>query len=486
MNDIKTYLNFIDGQMVPASGGQTIDCLNPATGEIVGRVQNSGVRELNQAVLAADRAFHQADWRYNPGRRAAALMKYADRLEAESEGLARLLTLNNGKILNEARGEVAGCIDGVRYFAGLARNIFGKSLNISENSMSVLLREPLGVVGAIAPFNWPCYLLFRGMLPALAAGCAVVAKPATATGAATGAMIDILAEIEEIPAGIVNAVTGPGATVGDALARHPLVGLINFTGDEATGVEVARAAAPGIKRLSLELGGKSPNVVFDDADMDKALPAAVWAFLATAGQLCMAGTRLVLQEGIYDEFLKKLVAEVEKFKVGNGLEDGVMMGPMINQAQFDKVMGFIELGRKEGRVVTGGGRPAGSDPKGLFIAPTIVTDLPPESDLVQKEIFGPVLVVQKFKTDEEAMAIANGTRFGLAAAVWTRDVNRAVRVSREIKAGTVWVNTYNKFYFPAEFGGYKASGVGRGQGEESVLECTEIKHLNFDIQPTYF
>lgn len=483
----KTYLNYIDGQWVKSCTGKTFSCINPANGEIVGYTQQSNEKDMQSAIEAANNAFNNTNWRFNAGLRNKVLMEYARLVANKKEVLAQLLTMNNGKTIIEARAEIDGCIDGIQYYAGLARNVFGRSVTPSEDSLGVLSREPIGVIGVISPWNWPAWLMIRGMVPALAAGNAVVVKPASLTSAISMEMIEILSEVKDLPKGIVNVVTGPGQTIGELLAKSDAVGMINFTGDVSTGVKISESAAESIKKVSLELGGKSPNVIFGDADLNKAIPGAIWGFLYTSGQLCMAGTRLVVQDTIYDEVLIRLKEEIESLKVGNGLDESCHIGPVVSQSQLDRVMGYIELGKKEGKLITGGYRLTGANfDKGFFIAPTVFAELEHNSRLVQEEIFGPVLVVQKFHTEEEAIKIANGTRYGLAAAVWTTDVNRAVRVAREIKAGTVWINTYNKFYTEAEFGGYKASGIGRTHGVEALLECTEIKHINFDIKPTYF
>ncbi len=482
---MKTYLNYINGELVAASTGKTMSCINPANGDVIAYAQESDASDMEKAIAVANEAFHATNWRYNSALRSTALMQYANLVEARKDELAELLTLNNGKTIGESHAEIGSCIDGLRYYSGLARNVFGKSVVPSEDSLAVLVREPIGVIGVISPFNWPAWLMIRGMVPALAAGNAVVVKPASVTAAISMALIEILTQVDGIPKGIVNVVTGPGGSVGETLVSHPDVGLINFTGDERTGINISESSAKTLKKLSLELGGKSPNVVFDDADLSKAVPGAIWAFLFTSGQLCMAGTRLIVQDTIHDEFVGLLKAEIEKLKVGNGMDPGTHIGPLISKPQLDKVLKYISIGKAEGTVVTGGGQPAGLE-KGFYVAPTVITGLKEDSALVQEEIFGPVLVVQKFSTEEEAIRLANGTRFGLAGAVWTLDVNRAVRVAREIKAGTVWVNTFNKFYTEVEFGGYKASGIGRTHGEEAMLECTEIKHINFDIKPTYF
>ncbi len=481
------YMNLIDGQWIQSETGITFECVNPANQEIIGYAQKSNENDMQKAIDSAKKAYIKSDWRRDPNLRYRVMIECASLLEQHKGELAHLLTLNNGKTIGEAESEISSCIDGFQYYAGLTRNMFGRSINPSEDSLAVLCREPMGVVGIISPWNWPAWLMVRAMAPALAAGNAVVIKPASYTAAINMKVISILSQVKELPKGIVNAVSGPGGVVGELLAKSEKVNMIDFTGDAATGEKITIAAARTVKKVSLELGGKSPNVIFDDANLNKAIPGAIWAFLFTSGQLCMAGTRLVVQDTIYDEVLKRLKVELEKLKVGNGLDERSHMGPLVSEDQLNTVMKYIELGKKEGKLLTGGFRLTGGDyDKGFFVPPTVFTDLPRDSKLVQEEIFGPVLVVQKFHTEEEAIEIANDTRYGLAGAVWTNDVSRAVRVAREIEAGTVWINTYNKFYTEAEFGGYKLSGVGRTHGVEALLECTEIKHINFDIKPTYF
>jgi betaine-aldehyde dehydrogenase len=478
----KTYLNFIGGEWVPAVTGKTIEVINPANQEVIAHAQQSGERDMENAIAAARRAFAGSDWRENSGRRANALTAFAQLLADNKEALARLYTSNNGKTINEARGELDGCIDTLRYNAGMARNVFGRFVEPAPGAFSVIAREPVGVVGIITPWNWPVQLMLREMVPALAAGNAVVVKPASITAAISMAVIELLATVSDFPAGIVNVVTGPGQLIGEVIATSEQVNMISFTGDGSTGQRIAELAAKSVKKVVLELGGKSPNVLFADADLDKAIPAALKAAYLTSGQVCMAGTRLVVEESIFAEVVGRMKAATEKLKVGNGLDESCNLGPLASKSQLDAVMGYIEAGKKEGTLITGGYRLTGRDyDQGFFVAPTIFTDLDNNSQLVQEEIFGPVLVVQKFRTEAEAVEIANGTRFGLAAAIWTKDVNRAIRVAKAIKAGTVWVNTYFKLYNQTEFGGSKASGIGRTRGIDGLLEFTETKHINFDI-----
>ena len=478
---LKTYLNYVGGEWIPSVTGKTFAMTNPADSSVIASAQQSGEADMENAISAANEAFRSSKWRKNSALRAKVLFVWANMLTERKEELARIYTANNGKTVAEARMELDSCIDIIQYTAGLARNIFGRSIDPAENSLSVILREPIGVVGVISPWNWPVQLMLREMIPALAAGNAVIAKPASLTAAISMEVIELFSKAADLPKGILNAVTGPGQLIGEAMAASEKINMISFTGDGSTGQRIAAIASKTCKKVTLELGGKSPNILFEDADLKKAIPAAVKAVFMTCGQVCMAGTRLVVQDSIFDKVVAAVKEETEKLKVGNGLDSTCQMGPLVSRNQLESVMAYVELGKKEGKLVTGGYRLTGAlYDNGNFVAPTIFSELQNDSPLVQEEIFGPVLVIQKFHTEEEALDLANGTKFGLASAVWTADLNRALRVAREIKAGTVWVNAYFKLYNQAEFGGSKASGIGRTRGIEGIHEFTEIKHINID------
>jgi betaine-aldehyde dehydrogenase len=349
----------------------------------------------------------------------------------------------------------------------------------------VTLREPVGVVAVITPWNWPLTLLTRSLAPALAAGNAVIVKPASLTPAITVAALAPLAADPELPEGVLSCVLGSGAVVGDALVRHPGVAMIAFTGESTTGIDVMKHAADRLKKVSLELGGKSPNVVFADAPMDKALAGAAAAAFSSSGQICTAGSRLLLERSVADEFLARLGERVAAMQVGDGLDPQTDVAPVVSRGQQRAILDYIELGRREGEIVAGGAELTGDAyERGCYVPPTVVAGLAPGSRIVQEEIFGPVLAVQIFDDDDEAIALANGTEFGLAAGVWTSNLQRAWRMGREIESGTIWINTYNRFYSELEVGGFKQSGIGRQQGVVGLEEFTDVKSLNFDSNPT--
>jgi len=470
-----------------SASADALSSYDPATGELVANVATSTLGQVDEAVDSAERAFRKSTWRNDGALRARVLFRWAERMRQQTEELAELLTREQGKTIGQARGEVLSSISMIEYNAGQARAIYGRSAALKEGVHGVVLREPVGIVAAITPWNYPLNLTIRAVAPALAAGNAVIVKPASLTPAIVIKALALLAQDNDLPDGIVRAIVGSGGTVGDRLVTHEGINMIAFTGDSVTGINVMKRAADSLKNVSLELGGKSPNIVFADANLEKALVGAENAIFSSAGQICTAGSRLLLEESIHDEFVERLAQRARDMNVGDGLDPATQMGPLVSAGHKQTVWDYVEIANAEGTVVAGG-RSLDDSPydKGNFVAPTIVTDLPADSRLVREEVFGPVLVVQKFSTEEEAVNIANSTDFGLACGLWTSDLDRAWRVGRNVEAGTIWINTYHHFYGEMEVGGFKKSGIGRQQGVEGLLEFTETKHLNFDSNPTFW
>ena len=467
------------------AGGKPFASEDPATGETVATLASSTPTDVDRAVAAAEHAFRTSRWASDGQLRAHVLHGFAEALRADTDRIAELLTREQGKTIHEAHVELHGAAKMVDYYAGLARAVYGRSMVLAPNVHGVVLREPCGVVAVITPWNWPLVLLVRSLAPALAAGNACVVKPASLTSAVTIETLALLAAQPDLPEGVLGCVLGSGAVVGEELVGHGGVDMVAFTGETETGIRVMKRAAEGLRKVALELGGKAPNVVFADADLDKALAGAENAIFTTCGQICTAGSRLLVEDTIHDEFLERLAANVSSLRVGDGLDERSQLGPVVSRAQRDKILGYVETGRQEGTLVVGGAALDGPPHEGgWFVSPAVFVDLPVGSSLIRDEIFGPVVTVQRFADEEEAIALANDTEYGLAAGLWTQNVDRAWRVGRAIRAGTVWINTYHHFYDEAEVGGFKRSGIGRQQGVEGLYEFTETKHLNFDGNPT--
>jgi betaine-aldehyde dehydrogenase len=480
---VQTYQNYIGGEWRDSGNGALLEIKDPGNGELVYRAPNSPIEDARDAIAAAKHASETTDWGDNPEKRSTALYKLAQALKDSVDWLAPLLTREGGKPLSVSKAEVLRGADAIQYYAGLARAVYGRSTMLAPDSLAILLREPIGVVSIIVPWNMALSLLTRSLAPALAAGNAVVIKPSSATPGATAEFMMMIDAIPEFPKGIVNFVVGPGSTTGAELAKHPDVDMVAFTGDTSTGKEIMRMAADTLKKVGLELGGKSPNVVFADADFDRAVRGALnGASMFHAGQVCIAGSRVLVEEKIHDQFVEKLAELTKRLRVGHGLEEGVTAGPVMNETQLNRIMDYIEEGKQEGKLVVGGERLTdnGLD-KGYFIAPTVFDQVPVQAKIAQEEIFGPVLTVLTFRDEEEAAEVANATVYGLAAAVWTKDIARAVRVAKRIKSGMVWVNTYGKLFPAGEMGGYKQSGIGRQYGLEGLWEYTEMKHINVQL-----
>ncbi len=465
---------FIDGSWQPAQSGKTFETINPATEEVLANVAEGDTADVDLAVKAARKAFEDGQWSRMDARERGRLMyRLADLLEEEIDDLAALETLDNGKPVKDARNaDLPLTIDCLRYYAGFADKIHGQTIPVRGNYFSYTRREPVGVVGQIIPWNFPMLMVAWKWGPALAAGCTIVMKPAEQTPLTCLRMAH-LAQEAGIPDGVINVVPGYGPTAGAAIVKHPDVDKVAFTGEYKTAQIIMQDAAPTLKRLTFELGGKSPNVVFSDADLDAAATGAHFGLYFNQGQCCCAGSRVFVEEKIHEAFVEKVAGMNRQCKIGNPLDRQTTQGPQVDQAQFDKILKYIELGKKEGAACITGGRRSGE--RGYFIEPTLFDNVSDEMSIAKDEIFGPVMSVLKFKNVDEMIQRANNTDYGLAAAVWTRDIAKAHNFAKKVKAGTVWVNCYDVFDAAAPFGGYKMSGMGRELGEEGLRAYTETK-----------
>ena len=467
----------IDGKFVTAASGKTFPSFDPATGDVLAQVAEGDREDVERAVRAARRAFESGPW---PGltasERGRLLWKLADLVEAHGDELAELESLDNGKPRAvAAAADVPLSVDCLRYMAGWATKIEGKTIPISvPGHVAWTLREPIGVVAQIIPWNFPLLMAAWKLGPALATGCTVVLKPAEQTPLTALRLAELVCEAG-YPPGVVNVVTGFGETAGAALAAHPGVDKVAFTGSTEVGRLIVQAAAGNLKKVSLELGGKSPNVVLADADLDTAIDGAANAIFFNHGQCCCAGSRLFVEKPIFERIVEGVAARAEKIKLGPGLDPATEMGPLVSQEQLDRVCGYLDSGKREGaKAVTGGAR-AGN--RGYFVRPTVLVDTKPQMKVVQEEIFGPVVAAIPFSREDEVLPAANDTVYGLAGAVWTKDISKAHRLARQMRAGTVWINCYNVFDAALPFGGYKQSGWGREMGAEAIGLYTETKSV---------
>jgi len=474
------YQMYIGGQWTDAVSGETFQSDNPFTGKPWALIPRGGAQDADRAVRAAHKAFTSGEWpKLNASRRGALLRKLGDLIGEKSKFLAEIEVRDNGKLYAEMSAQTAYMAQWYYYYGGLADKIEGHVIPTDKPDMLNYTRyEPLGVVAAITPWNSPLLLTAWKLAPALAAGNTVVLKPSEFTSAS---VLEFMKLIEQagFPPGVVNVITGFGADVGMPLVEHPLVAKVAFTGSDRTGTLIYQTAAKGLKRVSMELGGKSPNIVFDDAHLENAIKGVVSGIFAATGQTCIAGSRLLVQQSIHDQFVEKLVAFAKTAKMGNPMNLDTQVGPVTNPPQFQKILDYINIARGEGaKPVLGGGkatRPECGD--GWFVEPTIFTGVKNSMRIAQEEVFGPVLAVIPFKDEEEAVAIGNDVVYGLAAGVWTQNMRRSLMMAERLQAGTVWVNTYRAVSYLSPFGGYKRSGLGRESGQEMIKDYLQAKSI---------
>jgi acyl-CoA reductase-like NAD-dependent aldehyde dehydrogenase len=473
---------FINGEWRDAAGGKTIDVINPATEEVVASVASADRSDVDAAVAAARAALDGPWGKLSARERGRLVWKLGEKLLERADEIARLETLHNGKPIFESRQiEVPASAECLQYYAGWADKIHGETIPVKGNYLTYTLREPVGVVAAIVPWNFPLLLTTWKVAPALACGNTVIIKPASQTPLTALALAEIAAEVG-IPPGVLNVITGPGSEVGRMIVEHPGIDKIAFTGDTSTGRAIMRGAAETLKRITLELGGKSPNIVFPDADLDAAIRGATTGIFYGKGEVCAAGSRLLVDRSIKNEFIDKLAARAKKITPGDPMDPKTRLGAISSRKQLENDLRYIEVAKQEGAtLVAGGGRADIGTGKGYFLQPTVFADVTPEMTIAREEIFGPILAAIEFADVDEAIARANDSTYGLAAAVWTKDIKKAHYVARKLQAGTVWVNTYNIYDTAAPFGGYKQSGFGREMSMHALEHYTQVKSVWVDL-----
>ncbi|WP_345242565.1 betaine-aldehyde dehydrogenase [Pontibacillus salipaludis] len=478
--------HYINGKWVGADSGDTRTIINPYNQEVIATVPEGNETEAKEAIAAAREAFDNGEWASTPATERGAIVRtIAEFIERDKEELAYLESLDTGKTVEESRGDMEDIAGVFRYYAELADKDGGEMIDSPvANSISKVVREPVGVCGQITPWNYPLLQASWKLAPALATGNTLIMKPSEITPLTTVKVFQLIEEAG-VPAGVANLVLGAGSTIGAELSANEDVDLISFTGGIVTGKKIMQAASSNVKKLALELGGKNPNIIFADADFETAVDQALNGVFFHAGQICSAGTRLIVEDSIHDEFVQALVERVKKFKLGSGFDEDTQMGPLISAEHLQKVEEYVEAGVQEGATIAvGGKRP--EDPelqKGFFYLPTIFTDCTSEMTIVQEEAFGPIITVEKFSTEEEAVTISNDSIYGLAGGVWTNDTRKAERCAAKMRMGTVWINDFNLYFPHAPWGGFKQSGIGRELGKLGLEEYTETKHIFQNLNP---
>lgn len=475
---------YVNGEWRESSNQEKRTIINPANGKGIAYAPEGTIEDAKYAIEVARMAFDSGIWSAtSTAERASYLFKIADEIDKNMEELVYLETMDNGKTYREAEGDIGDAAACFRYYAGLITKPDGQTYHVADPMQAMVVREPVGVCGLIVPWNYPLLMSVWKIAPALAAGNTIVFKPSEVTPITATKLFEILEKVG-LPKGVANMVMGAGPIVGNEIAASNKVDMISFTGGTKTGKHIMRTAADNMKKISLELGGKSPNIIFADADFETAIDYALFGIYAGSGQVCSAGSRILVEEKIYDKFVNSFVERAHQINVGPGDNPESEMGPLVSQEHMEKVLRYIEIGKDEGANVACGGRRIMEDGKGdgFFIEPTVFVNVKPDMRIVQEEIFGPVVVIQKFKDEQEAIELANGTDYGLAGGVFTVDGAKAMRVIRKLRAGITWINSYHPTYNEAPWGGYKQSGIGRSLGTFGLEEFQEIKQININLE----